>query len=62
MIRVKRKLNSMDVIDALTDSFIVRGPRAFIRLDNGPVFVAEAVRRSIEAVGTKMAYIEPRSL
>ena len=61
MIRVKQKLNSIDVIDVLTDSFILRGPPAFIRLDNGPEFVAETVRRWIEAVGAKTAYIEPGS-
>ena len=61
MIRVKQKLSSIDVIDVLTDSFILRGPPAFIRLDNGPKFVAEAVRRWTEAVGAKTAYIEPGS-
>ncbi len=40
-IRVDRKLNSTDVIDALTDLFILRGVPAFIRSDNGPEFVAE---------------------
>ena len=43
-IRVKRKLNSTDVIDALTDLFILRGTPAFIRSDNGPEFVAQAFR------------------
>ena len=33
-IRVKRKLNSTDVIDALTDLFILRGAPRFIRSDN----------------------------
>ena len=33
-IRVKRKLNSTDVIHALTDLFILRGPPAFVRSDN----------------------------
>lgn len=61
MIRVKRKLNSRDVIDVLTDLFILRGPPAFIRSDNGAEFVAEAVREWIAAVGTKTAYIEPGS-
>ena len=61
MIRVKRKLNSIDVIDALTDLFILRGPPAFIRSANGPEFVAEAVRDWITAVGTKTADIEPGS-
>ena len=61
MIRVKRWLNSFDVIDVLTDLFILRGSPAFIRSDNGPEFVAEAVRDWISAVGAKTAYIEPRS-
>lgn len=34
VIRVDRKLNSTDVVDALTDLFILRGPPAFIRSDN----------------------------
>lgn len=61
MIRVKQKLNSFDVIDVLTDLFILRGPPAYIRSDNGPEFVAEAVRDWIAAVGAKTAYIEPGS-
>ena len=60
-IRVKRKLNSTDVIDALTDLFILRGVPAFIRSDNGPEFVAQTVRDWIHAVGAKTAYIEPGS-
>ena len=60
-IRVKRKLNSVDVIDVLTDLFIMRGIPAYVRSDNGPEFVAEAVRKWIKAVGAKTAYIEPGS-
>lgn len=61
MIRVKRKLNSLDVIDALTDLFILRGPPEFVRSDNGPEFVAQKVKDWIGAVGAKTAYIEPGS-
>lgn len=60
-IRVKRKLNSTEVIDALTDLFILRGVPVYIRSDNGPEFIAEAVRDWIKAVGAKTAYIEPGS-
>ena len=35
-IRVKRKLNANEVIDALTDLFILRGVPAYIRSDNDP--------------------------
>jgi transposase InsO family protein len=61
MIRVDRKLNSTDVIDALTDLFILRGPPSYIRSDNGPEFIATAVRDWIAAVGARTAYIEPGS-
>jgi len=60
-IRVKRKLNSTEVIDALTDLFILQGVPAYTRSDNGPEFIAEAVRDWIKAVGAKTVYIEPGS-
>ena len=60
-IKIKRKLNSNDVIDVLTDLFILRGVPAFIRSDNGPEFIAETVRAWIAAVGSKTAYITPGS-
>jgi putative transposase len=56
-IRVKRKLNSTNVTDVLTDLFVLRG----IRPDDGPEFVAQTVRDWIKAVGAKAAYIEPGS-
>ena len=61
MICVARKLNSTDVVAALTDLFILRGPPAFIRSDNGPEFIAQNVRDWIAAVGAKTAHIEPGS-
>ncbi|MDU8944338.1 IS3 family transposase [Ovoidimarina sediminis] len=61
MICVARKLNSIDVLDALIDLFILRGPPEYIRSDKGPEFVAGAVRDWIAAVGAKTAYIEPGS-
>jgi putative transposase len=60
-IRVKRRLNSIDVIDLLSDLFVLRGVPGHIRSDNGPEFVATAVRAWIAAVGAKTAYIEPGS-
>jgi putative transposase len=60
-IKVRRKLTSGDVIEALSDLFILRGVPAYIRSDNGPEFVAQAVQDWIKAVGAKTAYIEPGS-
>ncbi len=60
-IRVDRKLRSTDVIDVLSDLFILRGVPAHIRSDHGPEFIAKAVREWIAAVGARTAYIEPGS-
>ena len=57
-IRVKRKLNSTDVMDVLTDLFILRGIPAFIRSDNGPEFVAKAVRSWLSRLGVETLFIE----
>ena len=53
-IRVARRLKSIDVIDALSDLFILRGVPGHIRSDNGPEFVAKAVQDWIGAVGARM--------
>ena len=60
-IRIGRQLKSTDVIDVLSDLFILRGIPSHIRSDNGPEFVAKAVRDWITAVGAKTAYIMPGS-
>lgn len=59
--RVDRKLRSSDVIDVLSDQFILRGVPDHIRSDNGPEFVTGAVGDWIPAVGAKTDYIEPGS-
>ncbi len=60
-IRVKRRLNSTDVLETLADLMILRGTPAYVRSDNGPEFIALALREWIAAVGSKTAYIEPGS-
>jgi transposase InsO family protein len=57
-IRVDRTLNSVAVIDVLSDLFILRGVPQHIRSDNRPEFVAKTVRDWIGAVGAKTVYIE----
>ena len=60
-IRIDRRLKSIDVIDVLSDLFILRGVPEHIRSDNGPEFVAKAVQAWIGSVGAKTAYIAPGS-
>jgi transposase InsO family protein len=55
------QLKATDVIEALCELFVSRGIPAHIRSDNGPEFVAEALRDWIATVGAKTAYIEPGS-
>lgn len=43
-IRAKRRLNSMDVVEALADAMLSRGRPDYIRSDNGPEFIARALR------------------
>jgi transposase InsO family protein len=57
-IRVGRRLTSSDVIDTLADLFILYGIPAHIRSDQGPEFVAGAVKAWIGGVGSRTAYIE----
>ena len=58
---IERSLKSTDVIDVLSDLFILRGVPGHVRSDNGPEFVAKAVQKWIGAVGAKTAYIMPGS-
>lgn len=58
-IEVQRSITSRDVIETLRYLFEVRGAPQHIRSDNGPEFVAQALRDwlGVSAVGT--LYIEP---
>jgi hypothetical protein len=58
---VARRLSSDDVLQALADLFVERGPPGHIRSDNGPEFVAKEVRGWLGRVGVKTLFIEPGS-
>ena len=60
-IRVARELKAIDVIDALSDLFVLCGVPGHVRSDDGPEFVAKAVQAWIGAVGAKTASIAPGS-
>jgi len=60
-IRVERRLNSRDVLDELGELFVRHGPPEHIRSDNGPEFIATALREWLGRLGTKTLYIEPGS-
>ena len=56
-----RRLRSEDVLAALAELFVTRGPPAHIRSDNGPEFIANAVQEWLAKIGVKTLYITPGS-
>lgn len=58
---VGRRLTARDVIAALAEAARGRGMPEHLRSDNGPEFIATAVRRWLAEVGTRTLYIEPGS-
>ena len=60
-IDVERSITAEDVVDRLASLFRGRGRPAFIRSDNGPEFVAKAIKRWLETSGVETLYIEPGS-
>jgi putative transposase len=58
---VARQLKDEDVLAALADLFITRGPPANIRSDNGAEFIANAVQQWLGQIGVKTLYVAPGS-
>src|SRR5210317_1744179 len=58
---VARSIKSDDVLHTLSNLFLIYGIPENIRSDNGPEFTAKAVRRWLERIGVKTAFIEPGS-
>jgi len=58
---VERKLNSYNVIDAVAELIIQRGPPTHIRSDNGPELCSQAVRAWLGRIGVDTLFIEPGS-
>jgi len=61
-IDVERSITAEDVVLTLASLFRSRRSEpTFIRSDNGPEFIAKAVKRWLEVSGVKTLYIEPGS-
>jgi putative transposase len=58
-IKIGRKMRGGDVIKELERLITLHGPPQHIRSDNGPEFIAKAVRRMLKETETKILYIEP---
>lgn len=60
-IKVKRKLNSKDVLMVLSKLFIQRGVPDHVRSDNGAEFIAKVLRKWFADTNVKTLYITPGS-
>lgn len=60
-LKVDRGITSEDVIDTLVELFAMRGVPRAIRSDNGPEFVAGAIRRWLQQVEVTTLYVAPGS-
>ena len=60
-LEVERSITAQEVVKTLAILFAHRGEPAFIRSDNGPEFVAKAVKRWLEGSGVRTLYVEPGS-
>ncbi len=60
-IEVERHITATDVIETLAYLFAVRGAPGYLRSDNGPEFIAAAVRDWLASTGAETLYIAPGS-
>jgi transposase InsO family protein len=60
-LEVGRSMTARDVVDVLMELVVARGVPENIRSDNGPEFIAQAIREWLGASGIGTLYIEPGS-
>jgi transposase InsO family protein len=60
-LEVERSMTASAVIDIVAQVILIRGAPRFIRSDNGPEFIAAALRSYLEAAHVGTLYIEPGS-
>lgn len=58
---VERSMKASDVIDVLTQVMLIRGVPGHLRSDNGPEFIAKALRQFLQRAGVQTLYVEPGS-
>jgi transposase InsO family protein len=58
-LEVGRSMKALDVVETVSQVMLIRGVPQHIRSDNGPEFIARALRRFLAAAGVETLYIEP---
>lgn len=58
-LEVERSIPAAGVVEVLVELFMIRGVPRHVRSDNGPEFIAEAIKRLAALTGVENLYIEP---
>lgn len=60
-LEVHRSITADRVLDVLVNLFLTRGVPTHLRSDNGPEFIAQAIRDHLQSTGVNTLYINPGS-
>ena len=60
-LEVDRSIKAEDALDVLRELFVIRGVPGHLRSDNGPEFIAKAIRKFLAAADVGTLYIAPGS-
>jgi transposase InsO family protein len=60
-LEVERSMTAWDVVDVIRQVVLIRGVPGHIRSDNGPEFIAQAIRSWLESAAIGTRYIAPAS-
>lgn len=58
---VSRSITAQDAISILREQFLLRGSPVCIRSDNGPEFIAKAIREWLDVSSVDTLYVAPGS-
>ena len=61
LLEVDRSIKATDVVQWISEVMLIRGVPGHIRSDNGPEFIAKAIRDFLAAAGVETLYVEPGS-
>jgi len=61
LLEVDRSIPAAAVVELISEMMLIRGVPGHIRSDNGPEFIARAVREFLAVAGVETLYVEPGS-
>jgi transposase InsO family protein len=61
LLEVDRSITAADAVELVSEVMLIRGTPSHIRSDNGPEFIAVAIREFLAAAEVETLYVEPGS-